>query len=73
MAGGNQWQREMNKVIREARKQGMTAVKVQNGHWQVTAADGKRSIQVASTPVGRGLLNIIARMRRELDFVWRGH
>jgi hypothetical protein len=73
MSKGNQWAREMNKVIREARKQGITAEKAQNGHWELTSADGKKSIQVAATPVGRGLLNCISRMRRELGFVWRGH
>jgi len=63
----------MSELRRAAKKQGIRIKVASNGHLDVTSADGKVTIQIAATPSKRGMLNCISRMRREVDFVWKGH
>lgn len=72
---------EVNKLIRRhLRPQGFIVESDHGGHWTVTnpridpKRDGRRnSMTIPSSPgTSRGFLNIVARLRNELDFVWEG-
>lgn len=65
--------KEVNQVIREARKQGL-AVEQTRRHYRVFHPDNPaRFVILPATPSdGRSLKNAIAAMRRELGFVWKG-
>jgi len=54
------------KALRQALEaQGFTVEKARNGHWRVTAPNGRARMQMAASPSDRrGLLNTVSRLKR---------
>ncbi len=54
------------KALREALEaQGFTVERARNGHWRVTAPNGRARMQMAYSPSDhRGILNTVSRLKR---------
>lgn len=78
--GSGQRAEVTNLIKRHLRPQGFIVSQEPGGHWRITnpnidpAAEKRRnSITIPASPgTSRHFLNIITRLRNELDFVWNG-
>jgi hypothetical protein len=62
--------KDVEHVVREARKQGFIVDRTSTGHWRLRTADGVFVVMLAGTPSdSRGLLNALARLKRA-GMVW---
>lgn len=62
----------MEKVIREARKQGWRVEKTRSGHWRLYSPDGRDIVHAAGTPGSRrSVASTIADLRK-CGFRWKG-
>lgn len=64
--------KDMETVIRDARRQGWRVEHTRGGHWRLYSPDGAGIIHVSGTPGdARAVLKAVATMRR-YGFVWKG-
>jgi len=64
--------KDIEQVVRAARRQGWRVEKTRNGHWKLYAPNGRDIVVAAGTPRGRSSVDdTIAKLRR-YGFVWKG-
>lgn len=64
--------KDLERILRDARRQGWDVERTKGGHWRLYAPDGKNIVHAAGTPSDvRSLERLVSRMPH-FGFTWKG-